>query len=36
MTKISIVDNIINVLKQLPQISSLMYKFILFLQGKMN
>ena len=34
MTKISVVDNIINILKHLPQISLLMYKFILFLQGK--
>ena len=36
MTKIAVVDNVIDALKLLLEISSLMYKLGLFLQGKMN
>ena len=36
MTKIAVVDNVIDALKLLLEISSLMYKLRLFLQGKMN
>jgi len=36
MTKIAVVDNVIDALKLLLEISSLMDKLRLFLQGKMN